>query len=213
MTGIRHPGLPEPPDGTHNLRYVKLGVRMEAPRTAAELGRDRCGDRTGGSGRRPLGKLRGDGPGRRHGSSSPLLRLEDTVDRRPPPVLGRVAPCAAGSGCFHGPRWPRFGRSWPDRLGPDLAGRAGDRRTLAGVPGAAPAHQSPRSGRRRGPGDRLEGPQRRAAPPPSWGQRWPAVEAFRPRPQLCCLEAPQRRVSAQVSRFQLRIDPQRRRRG
>ena len=48
MTGIRRPGLPESPDGTHNLRYVKLGVRMEAPRTAAELGRDRCGDGAGG---------------------------------------------------------------------------------------------------------------------------------------------------------------------
>ena len=50
--------------------------------------------------------------------------------RRSPPGFGLRGPCAAGSGCFHGPRWPRFGRSWPNRLGPapDLAGRAGDRR-------------------------------------------------------------------------------------
>ena len=37
----------------------ELGVRTEAPRTAAELGRDRCGDRADGPGRRPLGELRG----------------------------------------------------------------------------------------------------------------------------------------------------------
>ena len=33
---------------TIRLCYVNLGVRMEAPRTAAELGRDRCGDGVGG---------------------------------------------------------------------------------------------------------------------------------------------------------------------
>ena len=44
--------------------------------------------------------------------------MDTTADRRPP-CFGPRGPCAAGSGCFHGPRWPRFGRSWPDRLGPD----------------------------------------------------------------------------------------------
>ena len=73
---------------------------------------------------------------------APYSDMDTTADRRLP-CFGPRGPCAAGSGCFHDPRWPRFGRSWPDRLGPDpdLAGRAGDRRTLAGGggPGAGGA--------------------------------------------------------------------------
>ena len=47
MTGIRRPGSRNRRPVTYNLRYVKLGVRMEAPRTAAELGQDRCRDGAG----------------------------------------------------------------------------------------------------------------------------------------------------------------------
>ena len=56
---------------------------MEAPRTAAELGRDRCGDGAGGPGRRPLGELRGGGPSRRRGAGRPgagELRGPDDVN-------------------------------------------------------------------------------------------------------------------------------------
>ena len=53
------------------------------------------------------------------------------------------------------------------RDGPRMAP---DRQSLPMPRLEAPAHQGPRPGRRRGPGDRLEGPQRRVAPPLSWGQ-------------------------------------------